>query len=109
MRPARFHAEKMRLTLSVVVPMRLATSRPRKGSARKIPPLRRVPWRFARSARRCSSRASIVGLARAFGLQTIAEGVEDEATLNLLVKEGVDFAQGFHVGRPAPLPALNAP
>ena len=52
---------------------------------------------------------AIVGLARAFGLQTIAEGVEDEATLNLLGKEGVDFAQGFHVGRPVPLPALNAP
>jgi PAS domain S-box-containing protein len=52
---------------------------------------------------------AIVGLAQAFGLQTIAEGVEDEATLNLLCKEGVDFAQGFHVGRPAPLPALDAP
>ncbi|MDX6468223.1 MAG: hypothetical protein QOF75_26, partial [Gaiellaceae bacterium] len=52
---------------------------------------------------------AIVGLARAFGLQTIAEGVEDEATLNLLGKEGVDFAQGFHIGRPAPLPALDAP
>jgi PAS domain S-box-containing protein len=52
---------------------------------------------------------AIVGLARAFGLQTIAEGVEDEATLNLLGKEGVDFAQGFHVGLPASLPTLDAP
>jgi PAS domain S-box-containing protein len=46
---------------------------------------------------------AIVGLARAFGLQTIAEGVENEATLTLLRAEGVDFVQGFHVGRPAPM------
>jgi Amt family ammonium transporter len=36
-------------------------------------------------------------------LQTIGEGVEDEATLELLRELGVDHAQGFHLGRPAPL------
>ncbi len=46
---------------------------------------------------------AIVGLAQGFGLQTIAEGVEDEATLQLLREFGVDHAQGFHLGRPAPL------
>jgi PAS domain S-box-containing protein len=46
---------------------------------------------------------AIVSLASAFGLRTIAEGVEDEATLDLLRDEGVDYAQGFHLGRPAPL------
>ena len=46
---------------------------------------------------------AIVSLARAFGLKTIAEGVEDEQTLTLLQAEGVDFAQGFHLGRPAPI------
>jgi PAS domain S-box-containing protein len=45
---------------------------------------------------------AIVSLARAFGLQTIAEGVEDEQVLTMLRAEGVDFAQGFHLGRPAP-------
>jgi EAL domain-containing protein (putative c-di-GMP-specific phosphodiesterase class I) len=45
---------------------------------------------------------AIVSLARAFGLSTIAEGVEDEQTLTLLRAEGVDFAQGFHLGRPRP-------
>jgi hypothetical protein len=35
-----------------------------------------------------------------FGLQTIGEGVEDEATLELLREFGVDHAQGFHLGRP---------
>jgi PAS domain S-box-containing protein len=48
---------------------------------------------------------AIVSLASAFGLQTIAEGVEDEATLHLLCDEGVDYAQGFYLGRPAPLEA----
>jgi PAS domain S-box-containing protein len=47
---------------------------------------------------------AIVGLARGFGLQTIAEGVEDQETLDLLRSLGVDYAQGFHLGRPAPLP-----
>jgi EAL domain-containing protein (putative c-di-GMP-specific phosphodiesterase class I) len=45
---------------------------------------------------------AIVSLARAFGLKTIAEGVEDEQTLMLLHAEGVDLAQGFHLGRPEP-------
>jgi EAL domain-containing protein (putative c-di-GMP-specific phosphodiesterase class I) len=35
--------------------------------------------------------------------QTIAEGVEDAETLKLLSAYGVDYAQGFHLGRPAPL------
>jgi PAS domain S-box-containing protein len=43
---------------------------------------------------------AIVTLARGFGCQTIAEGVEDEETLNLLRDYGVDFAQGFYIGRP---------
>ena len=47
---------------------------------------------------------AIVGLAHGFGLKTIAEGVEDQATLDLLREFGVDHAQGFLIGRPAPLP-----
>jgi EAL domain-containing protein (putative c-di-GMP-specific phosphodiesterase class I) len=46
---------------------------------------------------------AIVNLAQGFGCQTIAEGVEDAETLKLLQDFGVDFAQGFHLGRPAPL------
>jgi EAL domain-containing protein (putative c-di-GMP-specific phosphodiesterase class I) len=46
---------------------------------------------------------AIVSLAKAFGLRTIAEGIEDEETLTLLRAEGVDFGQGFHLGRPAPV------
>ena len=46
---------------------------------------------------------AMVDLARGLGKQTIAEFVEDEKTLELLARLGVDFAQGYHIGRPAPL------
>ena len=49
-----------------------------------------------------------VGLARDFGYQTIAEGVEDAATLALLKELGVDLAQGYFLGRPAPLTSAYA-
>ncbi len=44
----------------------------------------------------------IVASARAFGLRTIAEGVEDQQTLDQLRAEGVDYVQGYHIGRPRP-------
>lgn len=46
---------------------------------------------------------AVVHLARSFGLQTVAEGVEDADCLALLRELGVDYAQGYHLGRPAPL------
>jgi diguanylate cyclase (GGDEF)-like protein/PAS domain S-box-containing protein len=46
---------------------------------------------------------TMVGLARALGKQTIAEYVEDAETLELLRQYGVDFAQGFYLGMPAPV------
>jgi PAS domain S-box-containing protein len=47
---------------------------------------------------------TIVSIARSLGKQTIAEGVEDEETLDMLREFGVDFAQGYYLGRPqAPL------
>jgi EAL domain-containing protein (putative c-di-GMP-specific phosphodiesterase class I) len=46
---------------------------------------------------------AIVNLAHGFELQTVAEGVEDEETLTLLRTLGVDYAQGYHLGRPAEL------
>ncbi len=47
---------------------------------------------------------SICGVARALGKETIAEGVEDRETLEILRTQGVDYAQGFFIGRPAPIP-----
>lgn len=46
---------------------------------------------------------SIIDIADRFGLKTIAEGVEDEATLELVQELGADYAQGYHLGRPAPI------
>jgi EAL domain-containing protein (putative c-di-GMP-specific phosphodiesterase class I) len=46
---------------------------------------------------------AVVALARGFDLKTVAEGVEDARTLAMLREYGVDYAQGFHVGRPAAL------
>jgi PAS domain S-box-containing protein len=53
---------------------------------------------------------AIVGVAKQFEIKTIAEGVEDEVTLKELYRMGVDYAQGYWIGRPMPLPRLwNAP
>ena len=48
---------------------------------------------------------AVVALARAFDLQSVGEGVEDAATLELLRELDVDFAQGYYIARPAPLTA----
>jgi hypothetical protein len=37
------------------------------------------------------------------GHETVAEGVEDGDVLKMLQEFDVDFAQGFHLGRPAEL------
>ena len=47
---------------------------------------------------------AMVELARGLGKNTIAEFVEDAETLELLAELGADYAQGYHIGRPAPLP-----
>jgi EAL domain-containing protein (putative c-di-GMP-specific phosphodiesterase class I) len=47
--------------------------------------------------------ASVVELARGLGKQTIAEYVSDDETVALLRELGVDYAQGFHTGAPAPV------
>ena len=49
---------------------------------------------------------AMVGVARDFGMKTIAEGVEDQATLELLRALGVDYAQGYWTGRPVPVDKL---
>ena len=45
----------------------------------------------------------ILALARELGHVVVAEGVEDERTLQLLTRLGADYGQGYHVGRPAPV------
>jgi EAL domain-containing protein (putative c-di-GMP-specific phosphodiesterase class I) len=47
--------------------------------------------------------ASINDVAKAMGMQTVGEFVENEGTMAQLGKMGVDFAQGYSVAKPAPL------
>lgn len=51
----------------------------------------------------CAIVEAINRIAHILGMQTVAEIVEDQATLDLLCKLGVDYAQGFHIARPEPL------
>ncbi|HWD10263.1 MAG TPA: EAL domain-containing protein [Solirubrobacteraceae bacterium] len=44
---------------------------------------------------------ALAGVVRGMGRETIAEFVGDEATIGMLRSYGVDYAQGFEVGRPA--------
>ncbi len=50
---------------------------------------------------------AIVGLARAFGLSTIAEGVETPDQLARIWTLGCDRAQGYYLGRPVPPEAIE--
>jgi diguanylate cyclase (GGDEF)-like protein len=43
---------------------------------------------------------AMVEFAKAFGQETVAEGVEDAETLTLVRGCGIDYAQGFHIGEP---------
>jgi diguanylate cyclase (GGDEF)-like protein len=45
---------------------------------------------------------STINLGHDLGLKVIAEGVEDEATLDRLAALGADMAQGFHLSPPVP-------
>jgi len=52
---------------------------------------------------------ALAGVVRGMGRETIAEFVGDEPTMSMLRSYGVDYAQGFEVGRPHPvLPLLAA-
>jgi EAL domain-containing protein (putative c-di-GMP-specific phosphodiesterase class I) len=52
---------------------------------------------------------AVVSLARAFGLRTVGEGVEDQATLDVLKDLKVGYAQGYFLGRPAPIETAPHP
>jgi diguanylate cyclase (GGDEF)-like protein len=43
---------------------------------------------------------SLIALARNFGLETVAECVEDEADAQALRREGITMLQGWHYGKP---------
>ena len=51
---------------------------------------------------------SIIELAHNLSIKVVAEGVEDEATLAMLVDYGCDEAQGYLIARPMPGPDVAA-
>lgn len=51
---------------------------------------------------------AVVGMAKGLGKETVAEYVRDADTEAFLREHGVDYAQGFHVGRPVPIVDLLA-
>jgi EAL domain-containing protein (putative c-di-GMP-specific phosphodiesterase class I) len=76
--------------------------------------LKRIPFDYIKldvefvrdlllNARSRSVVEGVVAMAGCFRQRTIAEGVEDASTCRLLLELGVDYAQGFHLGRPAPV------
>jgi diguanylate cyclase (GGDEF)-like protein/PAS domain S-box-containing protein len=50
---------------------------------------------------------AMVKLARSLNFQVVAEHVEDLSALDSVTRMGVDFVQGYQVGRPQPLSLLN--
>jgi EAL domain-containing protein (putative c-di-GMP-specific phosphodiesterase class I) len=55
---------------------------------------------------------ALTELFHSMGLDVVAEYVEDENTLQFLAEIGVDYAQGYFVGRPVPaseMPQLASP
>ncbi|MBT8224208.1 MAG: EAL domain-containing protein [Dactylosporangium sp.] len=52
---------------------------------------------------------SLVQVCRVLGIRTAAEYVQDHATCELLRTYGVDFAQGYYIGKPEPVATTVCP
>jgi diguanylate cyclase (GGDEF)-like protein len=52
---------------------------------------------------------AMVQFAKAFGQETVAEGIEDAETLTMVRAFEVDYAQGFHIGEPALVDCAELP
>lgn len=50
---------------------------------------------------------TIIDMAKNFGMSTLAEGVEDQAAVDFLHRNGCEYVQGFYFQRPVPAEELN--
>ena len=79
--------------------------------ARVAPEFVKLDMSLVRGIDACAAQRQIVSstvqLCRALGSEIIAEGVETVAERDALIAIGIDFLQGFLIGRP--LPELTAP
>ncbi|MEG1073295.1 MAG: EAL domain-containing protein, partial [Oscillospiraceae bacterium] len=46
---------------------------------------------------------SIITMARALSMETVAEGVEERAQVDMLKKLGCDYIQGYYFAKPMPI------
>jgi diguanylate cyclase (GGDEF)-like protein/PAS domain S-box-containing protein len=53
--------------------------------------------------------AAMIDLSRSLNFRVVAEQVEDQSSLDAVKRMGIDFVQGFIVGRPQPLSILPVP
>jgi diguanylate cyclase (GGDEF)-like protein/PAS domain S-box-containing protein len=51
---------------------------------------------------------ALVEVCEGLGIKTVAEFVTDQQTMDMVRELGVDFAQGYHLGKPEPVSALRA-
>ena len=51
--------------------------------------------------------ASVVSIAKALNMQTVAEFVESTEVAKLLTEMNIDYAQGFSIGKPRPLTLMH--
>jgi EAL domain-containing protein (putative c-di-GMP-specific phosphodiesterase class I) len=50
---------------------------------------------------------SIIDLAHNLDMRVVAEGIEDQRSLDMLVSMGCDYGQGFYIARPMPAGQLS--
>jgi EAL domain-containing protein (putative c-di-GMP-specific phosphodiesterase class I) len=63
-----------------------------------------APGRLSQSS---AAIAAVVGLARACGMRSLAEGVETAEQLARATELGCTFGQGYHIARPMPAADLT--
>jgi len=51
--------------------------------------------------------SAVIQLGHTLGLKVVAEGVETEDQLELLIRMGARYAQGYYLGRPGPADQLS--
>ncbi|HXA28712.1 MAG TPA: bifunctional diguanylate cyclase/phosphodiesterase [Candidatus Angelobacter sp.] len=70
----------------------------------------KIATSFTQRVDQIGPRATILAalaFARASGAEVIAEGIEDQRVLDMLVELGVEYGQGYHLGRPAALTSIE--